>query len=188
MASTFSNSLHEVPNMKLQQEQQPETWLILHATINSVMQMALSGLLLGAGAAAQGPRRSRRRGIGMAAIVLMAVSFDTTLTAAYQCSINEDCQYSGCMENAACNPNFPGCGLQIGCTPIGSRIKSPSGDLYDNTVSTCVFCRYSFCCYTPGCNFQNYEECPPNINCPAGSYSAGTTLPPRRCAISSGRV
>jgi hypothetical protein len=182
LLSKFSKSLHGLPNMELQQEQSPETWLLHHTTLNSVMRIALSGLLLGAGAAVHGPRRlvSRWRGVGLAAIVLMTVSFHATLTSAHQCSSGEDCQYSGCLANAACNPNYPGCSvLQYGCVgpenavPIGSW---PSGDLYA-LRSTCVFCRYSFCCYWPGCTFQHYEECPPNINCPAGSYSAGTDIP-----------
>jgi hypothetical protein len=186
LLSTFSNSLHGLPDMELEEKKLPGAWLIHHTTVNSVMRIALSGLLLGAGAAAQAPRRSRRRGFGLAAIVLVAVSFHTTLTAAYQCSINEDCLYSGCAANAACNPNFPGCGLQIGCSGPGFTLASwPSGNLFttSSTNWTCMFCRYSFCCYWPGCNYQNYEECPPNINCPAGSYPAGTTIPPRRCAI-----
>ena len=128
--------------------------------------------------AAAGLQRTRTLPAGDSVTVLFAffcqlslqVAANEITTSCTAATIQSVCSSSMCLANAACNPNYPGCKPQISCCGSwGPPIVGlyPNTALYTPSEPVCCFCRYSFCCYTPGCTFQNYEACP---GCSAGSY------------------
>jgi hypothetical protein len=161
----------------------------------SGMQLPAAVCLLMTTIAAAGLQRTRtrRHSGGHSAAVLVALFCQSILQVAgvettTNCTsgtIIQECSFSACLANAACNPNYPGCILQISCCgPWGPPIVGlyPNTALYTPSEPVCCFCRYSFCCYNPGCDFQNYEACPsaPSAgHCSVGSYytPAGKSKP-----------
>ena len=184
MASRHDESSHTFPRYRPYWRGIP-----LHAAVFLLMTIR----------AAAGLRGTRTNCGGHCAAVLVALlcqwrlqvaAVETTISCTPG-SLVPQCSFSTCSANAACNPNYPGCILQISCCgPSGPPIVGlyPNTAIYTPSEPVCCFCRYSFCCYTPGCTFLNYEACPsPPFagRCSTGSYytPAGTSKASHRLVL-----